>query len=475
MKKKSFLIIFSIALLSGGRMYGQSKSYYVSATGKDSNDGLSASSAWRTIEKINSYDFKPGDSLFLEGGSRFAGTIKLSSDDNGSVEKPVVLISFGKGKAIVDAGEGEGLLAVNTSFIKIVSLIFEGSGVNTNKGSGIHFFANDSLRAPKNVEITGCETRGFSHYGIVIGANADSSWKGYDNVRITHSNASENGNGGISSYGSQLGFQHRNFYVAYSRAFRNRGIISKTEGHTGNGIVMAMIDGLVIEHCEAFENGADNRCTAGGPVGIWVWMCRNAIIQYCVSRDNFAGATKDGGGFDIDGGSSNCILQFNNSYNNEGAGYLLAEFGALFPFTNNIIRFNSSVNDGRKNGYGGITIWGAAAEFQVTNTQVYNNSIYVDDSKIVDGKPAGITLLGPHFKNVILANNIIVTKGDVNLISADTTVGVSAFRLVNNQYYSKSNTYPVQWGRKKYNNVVGWLKENPGQQLKLIPQELQPK
>jgi hypothetical protein len=157
-----------------------------------------------------------------------------------------------------------------------------------------------------------------------------------------------NGQAGIASYGSYKGFQHKDFYIAYCRAFDNRGILTKTESHSGNGIVMSMIDSLIIEHCEAYENGADNRCNAGGPVGIWVWMCKHATIQYCISHDNHTGTTKDGGGFDIDGGASNCILQYNYSYNNEGAGYLLAEYGALFPFTNNIIRFNISVNDGRK-------------------------------------------------------------------------------------------------------------------------------
>ena len=167
-----------------------------------------------------------------------------------------------------------------------------------------------------------------------------------------HCNASENGEGGIASYGSHMGFQHKDFYLAYCKAFRNRGNLSKNTKPFRQWYCNS--DGRwLIEYCEAYENGSNNRCTAGGPVGIWVWMCKNATIQYCSSHDNYAGLTKDGGGFDIDGGASNCILQYNYSYNNEGAGYLLAEFETWFPFTHNIIRFNISINDGRKNGYGG--------------------------------------------------------------------------------------------------------------------------
>ena len=462
MKLKCFFTFSAIWLLAGD-IVAQQKNYYLTANGNDTNDGLSGETAWRTIDRINKTDFKAGDSILLEGGTTFRGTIHLTIDDNGAEGIPVTISSFGKGKAIIDAGDGDGVLAINTSYLQIVSLSFIGSGVGTNKGSGIHFYANDSLHAPSNINITDCDVKGFTSKGIVFGANENISWKGYKNVRITHCNATENGDAGISSYGGN-GFQHSDFYIAYCKAFRNRGNVAKTQSHTGNGIVMAKINGLLIEYCEAFENGSDNRSTAGGPVGIWVWMCRNAIIQHSVSHHNFAGTTKDGGGFDIDGGASDCILQYNYSYNNEGAGYLLAEFGATYPFTNNTIRFNVSINDGRSNSYGAITVWGVAKAHSVTNTNIYNNTIYLDDKKIVNGTPAAITLLGPNFRNVIMANNIIVTNGKVDLIAADTTINESAFLLLHNNYYSYTNQYSIKWGKKTMNSLKAWFKENPSQE-----------
>ena len=462
--KSAPFIVLCFSLFVAGELTGQEKNYYVSKSGDDSRDGLSIQTAWRSLDKISNFDFNPGDSLMLEGGVEFKGTINLTSDDNGSPGKPVVVTSYGNKKATIAAGDGEGLQANNTSFIRIVSLKFEGSGVSSNKGNGIHFFANDSLKSPSDIEVIDCDVRGFKTFGIGFGANDNISYKGYRNVRIIHCNVSENGQAGISSYGSYLGFQHAHFYISNCKVFENRGIPSRTESHTGNGIVMAMIDDLLIEQCEAYRNGADNRCTAGGPVGIWVWMCKNAVIQYCVSHDNYAGLTKDGGGFDIDGGASNCTLQYNYSYNNEGAGYLLAEYGAVFPYTNNIVRFNISFNDGRKNGYGGISIWGAGKEYRVTNTYIYNNTIYLDDRNIVNGKPAAITLLGPHFINVIAANNIIATKGNVSVISSDTVVNESAFLLLHNNYYSFSNLYHFQMGKNKFNSIQAWLSETPRQE-----------
>jgi len=462
--KSAPFIVLCFSLFVAGELTGQEKNYYVSKSGDDSRDGLSIQTAWRSLDKISNFDFNPGDSLMLEGGVEFKGTINLTSDDNGSPGKPVVVTSYGNKKATIAAGDGEGLQANNTSFIRIVSLKFEGSGVSSNKGNGIHFFANDSLKSPSDIEVIDCDVRGFKTFGIGFGANDNISYKGYRNVRIIHCNVSENGQAGISSYGSYLGFQHAHFYISNCKVFENRGIPSRTESHTGNGIVMAMIDDLLIEQCEAYRNGADNRCTAGGPVGIWVWMCKNAVIQYCVSHDNYAGLTKDGGGFDIDGGASNCTLQYNYSYNNEGAGYLLAEYGAVFPYTNNIVRFNISFNDGRKNGYGGISIWGAGKEYRVTNTYIYNNTIYLDDRNIVNGRPAGINLIGPNFSNVIAANNIIATKGNVSVISSDTVVNESAFLLLHNNYYSFSNLYHFQMGKNKFNSIQAWLSETPNQE-----------
>jgi len=445
-------------------MFAQSKNYYVATVGNDNNNGLTLATAWHSIDKINRVDFKPGDSVLFEGGAVFNGTIKLTSDDNGTAGRPVVFTSYGKKRATINAGDGEGLLAVNTSFLKLDSLNFEGFGVSTNKGCGIHFFANDSLNMPTNIEITGCDVKGFNAYGIAFGANDDIAYKGYAHVRITHCNATGNGQAGIASYGSYKGFQHKDFYIAYCRAFDNRGILTKTESHSGNGIVMSMIDSLIIEHCEAYENGADNRCNAGGPVGIWVWMCKHATIQYCISHDNHTGTTKDGGGFDIDGGASNCILQYNYSYNNEGAGYLLAEYGALFPFTNNIIRFNISVNDGRKNNYGAISVWGADSAYSVTNSYVYNNTIYLDDKNLINGTPAAVTFIGPHFRNVVIANNIFVDKGNVNFINSDLIINKAAAYLLHNNYYSYNNQYAFKYGPTSFSSLQEWLNNNADQE-----------
>jgi hypothetical protein len=459
---------FSKTLLIAGFCFSQisslsaQKIYYISSTGSDNNNGTSQQTAWKSLEKVNATTFKPGDKILFEANSIFEGT--LSINNSGTSKQPILFGSYGNGKAIINTGNNDGIKGFNVSNIHITGFIVKGNGVKDNNGNGIHFYSDDTVSNPQNIIIEKCDASGFHNIGIAVGCGQKENIKGYKNVRILNCNAFENGLAGISSYGSYTGFQNMNFYIAHCKTYNNRGIPGKTKNHSGNGIVMGEVDSLLIEYCEAYENGADNSSEAGGPVGIWVWMCKNAVIQHCISHDNHAGLTKDGGGFDIDGGSSYCTIQYNYSYNNEGAGYLLAEYGALFPFTNNIIRFNISENDGRKNNYGGIGIWGASADYKVTNSYVYNNTIYSDGKNIVNGTPAAITLMGTYFKNVVVANNIFALNEKVNFINADEPFHKSQLLLMHNNYYSYNDYYNFKFGTTN-TSLNDFLKNNTDQEI----------
>lgn len=407
------------------------QTYYVSTKGDDNNDGLSVNSAWRSIEKVNATILKPGDKVLFEGGQIFKGNIQLDSLDGGTAANPLVIGNFGSSYAIIEAGEGRGLFAYNCEGIRITKLSFKGDGVGKNKQNGIEFYTDYTSKSLNFVEINSCVIKGFHKYGILIhGDKSDTS--GYRNVKVTYSSASENGEAGIASLGKYPAIPHRNFYLAYNKAFNNRGILSKTHNHSGNGIVMAGIDGLMIEHCEAYENGADNRCTGGGPVGIWLWMCKRGIIQNCESHNNHAGLTKDGGGFDIDGGSTDCIIRDCISFDNEGAGYLLAQFDCPVKFRNNKIINNVSRNDGLKNNYGSITFWGDNADNEVVNCEVSNNKCYVDAKNIINGIPCGVRLSGTHFRGIKVLNNYFDLSSKARYVFADAAVSADKVYFKNN-------------------------------------------
>ena len=68
--------------------------------------------------------------------------------------------------------------------------------------------------------------------------------------------------------------------------------------------------------------------------------------------------------------------------------------------------------------------------------------------------------MGPHYQNVVVANNIFVTRGNVNVINSDTAVHTSALLLLHNNYFSYTNQYNFEWGKKKFNSLQSWFREN---------------
>jgi ABC-type phosphate transport system substrate-binding protein len=47
--------------------------YYVSNNGSNSNNGLTESNAWATLEKVSNAKLKPGDAVFFERGGLYRG------------------------------------------------------------------------------------------------------------------------------------------------------------------------------------------------------------------------------------------------------------------------------------------------------------------------------------------------------------------------------------------------------------------
>ena len=77
--------------------------YYLdSSTGDDSNSGLSPSSAWRTIGRVNSTPLVPGDSVYFRRGGIWRET--LQPDKGGAPGRPVTFAAYGNGPAPIITG-----------------------------------------------------------------------------------------------------------------------------------------------------------------------------------------------------------------------------------------------------------------------------------------------------------------------------------------------------------------------------------
>ncbi|MCU0370592.1 MAG: right-handed parallel beta-helix repeat-containing protein [Bacteroidales bacterium] len=357
--------------------------YYVSPHGKDSGNGLSRESPWQTIDRVNRQNLQPGDIVLFEAGETFQGNLSIGA--KGETGNPITLSSFGNARAVIDAGKGTAIY-ITGDYVTVRNLNCVGAGrLDGNTGNGIE--ANS-----KGVIIDSVEVSGFQHSGVNVTGGSHS--------RITHVYAHDNGYAGIHGRSSDY------MYVGYCIAENNPGDPTVTRNHSGSGILIGNSRGSLIEYCETFNNGWDMHNTAtNGPVGIWTWNSDSIVIQYCISHDNKTQPGKnDGGGFDLDGGARNCIIQYCYSYNNAGCGYLLCDYGAKNPFVNNTVRYCISENDGRNNQFAGIFLWTARKE-NFGNCEIYNNVIYNSEGR------NGLDM-DRHGTNFNFRNNIFIIEGE---------------------------------------------------------------
>jgi hypothetical protein len=77
--------------------------YYVNpANGNDTRRGDSAADAWGTLEKVNGFDFEPGDTVLFRRGTTWHGGLSLTAD--GAADQPITVGSYGTGTAPVFTG-----------------------------------------------------------------------------------------------------------------------------------------------------------------------------------------------------------------------------------------------------------------------------------------------------------------------------------------------------------------------------------
>ena len=380
---------------------GLAKDYYVSPRGNDANPGTKGS-PWRTIERLNSTKFQPGDRILFEGGQTFSGTLQLGSDDSGAPGNKVTVGSYGAGRAVINGGLGRAISMDGCNHVLVHDLKLVGAGrKSSNTESGLVMQDVDGIDVDQ-VEVTGFRRNGVEMYGV-------------QNVRLTRVHAHQNGKDGINC-SEMYGVENvrrtgpkrsRNIYVGYCLAENNPGDPTFVKGLSGSGIVLGETDGALIEYCEARFNGWDMGWREGnGPVGIWTYDSDKVIMQYNVSHHNRS-TTGDGGGFDIDGGVTNSIMQYNYSHDNFGPGFLICPIGEK-RFANNIVRYNISQDDGLKRGVAPIHIWVTGQD--IGPTLIHNNTVFNSQGSAIDfGMPEVNNV--KKFPTFLIYNNIFVSEG----------------------------------------------------------------
>ena len=402
----------------------------------------------------------------FEGGASFAGQIYFAPGTGGTATNPVTLTSYGAGKAIVDAGAGSGgFFAWNAAGIDIQNLIFRGGSfkANTANSVGILFY-NDlpgNVRLARihlnNVEvygfgalsIGGIDSAGYpvrrGGDGLSIGAYNGLS--GFTDIQISNSMIHDNEGNGIIMWGPDA-IVLRNVHISASEFYLNTGRSTSPDSSqfSGSGLVLYNVTSALVENCRSHDNGASGNGTAG----IMVMASDHVIVQNNQSYQNRAGGNSDGDGFDLDGATTDSLMQNNFSWGNDGAGYLFAQPPGFAAQARNVMRYNISENDGGPKNYGSLHIWNGGPG--IDDIEIYNNVLYSNPAS--GGTTQLIAFVQNAATHLRVRNNIFMTTPAGKILFAPSGSPGSLFQ--NNDYWTGGGPIGVFWQGVSYTTVGGW-------------------
>ncbi len=373
--------------------------YYVdSASGSDQNDGLSSEKPWKSLDKVNSVTFSPGDRILFKASSRFTG--QLCPRGSGSEGRPILIDSYGNGKKPLIAADGkfhEALLIENQDYWEVNNLEL------TNTGP-----TRETFRYGVRVRAWDYGTMRHIHLKNLFVHDVNGSLVKKDEGE-GHGITWENGGGKVRSRfdgllieGCHLVRTDRNGicgYTPYSpekaRAFPSLNVVIRKnllEDIGGDGIKVWGCDRALVER--NVLRAARQRCEDYA-AGIWPWASDNTLIQF--NEVSGVKGMKDGQAFDSDAYTTNTTFQYNYTHDNDG-GFLLV---CCFENTGTVVRYNISQNDRTR-------LFHMAGSNK--NIRIYNNVFYV-------GKDIDIDLFlwtsgrGGWTRNVEIFNNIFYVAG----------------------------------------------------------------
>ncbi len=145
--------------------------YYVdSVHGSDKNNGTASGQAIQSIEKLESINLKPGDTVLFAKGSVFTTTYTLTA--SGTAGHPITLGAYGTGDAPTFSSTADGIHASKSSYINVQDLKFSHTGEAAIYGGNVSNWNITNV----TIQDTGLST-GVG--GIVF--------KNGTNVSVTHS------------------------------------------------------------------------------------------------------------------------------------------------------------------------------------------------------------------------------------------------------------------------------------------------
>ncbi len=394
--RKTCYVILALSLVwqiscSKAESTSAGTTYYADwITGDDSQGGTCPDTAWKSLEKVNSTTFKPGDAILFKADGFWVG--QLWPKGSGAEGKAIKVGMYGQGEKPIIAGQGKVEATVklyNQEYWEISDLEITNfkTGDETYK-RGVYIAAEDYGTVHhihlKNLDIhsvngtskirwikkkTKGKKRDYSKYygGIFFGAFGEEKKSNFDDFLIEGCKISEVYQLGITSQSSwrrRTLDDNKDWFPNTNVVVRNNWI----ERSSSNGCVIRCAKDAVIEHnvfkqCSMLASGN----------AMYPFNCDDAIVQYNESYMTvFNPKDVDAAGFDSDYQCKRSIFQYNYSHDNDYGFIAICNNGKDKFYKGGfndgtIIRYNISQNDN-----------GPIFRFSgpTTNTLIYNNTIY---------------------------------------------------------------------------------------------------
>jgi len=414
--------------------------YYVAVGGDDLGPGTEAqpwATASRAQEAIDT--LQPGDAILFRGGDTFdLANLTLYPTVSGTPDAPITLGAYGTGRATLrnTAGTGQCFLLYGPNHWCARDLVFDGNGLSTQS-----VFVGTGAGDLRGFDFINCDYVNGAQHGFLLGAG-DPAGRVSD-ILISGGTTSGNAQDGISTYGSGQDFSTRE-----SRQVHNM-VVELVEAHSNgsSGIILGAADNSEVRWCVAHNNAANYDAQGG----IWLYDCSRSFIRFSEAYENKTSATRDGFGFDLDGGCYQSGIEYCFSHENEGPGFLFCSYsggGAISEsFIRNCLAVHNCTNSDLSQGDMDIV----GVETPITDGYVYNNLVIRSSSANTTAAAIKTRALnGAVITGFKIANNAVVSGAGRKLVALDSTVGFS----FSGNYYAGSLLW--QRGTTAIASLASW-------------------
>lgn len=383
--------------------------YYVDPqTGSDSNDGLTNSTPWQTVQKVNSVLFKPGDRIEFIAGCRPEGTLAIQG--SGTEEKPIVVSMYGSGgMPIFAGGSALGTVALyNQEHIHFESIEL---GTASTKGQAANqgiLVINDNGGTLKGITIDNCAMNNIDSMidselecgesgGILFLVTAGSETpSNFEDIEIRNSAFVYDARHGISFKTPFLNQKDGIRYIDGKDYFPSKNVVisnNRFDSIDGDAICLSGVSNVQITGNDI--TGANANVYDYEHAGISISDSDNVQIDHNYIYATFGRDT--GGAVRLGDNISKVIVEQNVMHDNEGS---LLIFDCDKAFDRTIIRYNISNNDG--------LLGGRLFRFLGTDNQadIYNNTIYT-----ASGNPEWFETAESAEGSITFTNNILANEG----------------------------------------------------------------